>query len=124
MRVGVIVAARGPVPYLAEALESVRAQDPAPAEVVVVDHASQPPLAGVEGVRLVRVDDAAGGPAPARDAGLAVLADCELIALADADDVWEAGKLRAQLDAFAAHPEAGVCFGRATVIDASGRATG
>src|SRR3954453_24216138 len=119
MRVGVILAARAPVPYLAEALESVRSQEPAPDEVVVVDHASSPELEAAS----LRVDDRGGGPAAPRDAGLARL-DTELIALADADDVWEAGKLRAQVEALAAHRDAAVCFGRAVVIDAAGRETG
>jgi glycosyltransferase involved in cell wall biosynthesis len=123
MRVGVILAARAPVPYLAEALESVLSQDPPPDEVVVVDHASSPALDGLPGVPVVRVDDRDGGPAAARAAGFAELAT-ELVALADADDVWAPGKLRAQLDALARYPEAAVCFGRAVVIDAAGRATG
>jgi glycosyltransferase involved in cell wall biosynthesis len=123
MRVGVIVAARAPVPYLAAAVESVLSQDPPPGEVVVVDHGSEPALEGLPGARLVRIVDGDGGPAVARDAGLQAL-DCELIALCDADDLWEPGKLRAQLDALASHPEAAVCFGRATVIDAGGRETG
>jgi glycosyltransferase involved in cell wall biosynthesis len=123
MRVGVILAARAPVPYLAQALESVLAQEPAPDDVVVVDHASEPSLRPVAGGRLVRVDDAGGGPAAARAAGLAEL-DTELVALADADDVWEPGKLRAQLEALRSNPAAAVCFGRAVVIDADGRETG
>jgi GT2 family glycosyltransferase len=123
MRVGVILAARAPVPYLAEALDSVLSQEPAPDDVVLVDHASQPPVRVAAGIRTIRVDEAGGGPAAARAAGLAAL-DCELVALVDADDVWEAGKLRAQLEALAAEPDAAVCFGRATVIDAAGRETG
>jgi glycosyltransferase involved in cell wall biosynthesis len=123
MRVGVILAARAPVPYLAEALESVLLQEPAPDEVVVVDHGSQPALEAPAGVRVVRLEGVEGGPAAARAAGLAVL-DTELVALADADDVWEPGKLSAQLAALEAYPEAALCFGRATVIDGSGRETG
>lgn len=123
MRVGVILAARAPVPYLAEALESVLSQQPAPDDIVVVDHGSTPPLSGLGGVRIVRLDDPEGGPAAARDAGLAVL-DTELIALVDADDIWQPGKLGAQLAAFEAHPDAAVCFGRAVVIDGAGRETG
>lgn len=123
MRVGVILAARAPVPYLAEALESVLSQEPAPDEVVMVDHASQPALAAPDGARLVRTDLAGGGPAAARDAGLAAVS-ADVIAIADADDVWEPGKLRAQLEALEGHPEAAVCFGRAVVIDADGRETG
>jgi glycosyltransferase involved in cell wall biosynthesis len=120
MRVGVILAARAPVPYLTEALESVLSQEPAPDEVVVVDHASQPPLEALAGARVVRTDYAGGGPAAARAAGLAELSS-ELIALADADDVWQPGKLRAQLEALG---DAAVCFGRAVVIGADGRETG
>jgi glycosyltransferase involved in cell wall biosynthesis len=123
MRVGVILAARAPVPYLAEALASVLSQEPAPDDVVVVDHASEPALGAVDGARLVRIADASGGPAAARTAGLAEL-DTELVALADADDVWEPGKLAPQIAAFAAHPQAAVCFGRAAVIGSDGRPTG
>jgi GT2 family glycosyltransferase len=103
--VGVIIPVREPAPWLAEALESVRAQQPAPDDVVVV------------------TDEAAAGPAATRAAGLA-RTDADLIALADADDVWEPGKLAAQLEALAAHPDAAACFGRATVVGADGRPTG
>lgn len=123
MRVGVILAARAPVPYLAEALESVLSQDRAPDQVVVVDHASEPAIRPLPGAELVRLDEYGGGPAAARAAGLAALGT-DLVALADADDVWEPAKLRAQLQALTAHPDAAVCFGRAMVIDAAGRATG
>jgi glycosyltransferase involved in cell wall biosynthesis len=126
MRVGVIVPVRAPAPYLAEALGSVLAQEPAPDAVVVVDDGSDPPLElGDEHaarVRLVRLGSAAG-PAEARQMGLAEL-DTDLVALADADDVWEPGKLAAQLGALAAYPAAAVCFGRAVVVDGSGRPTG
>lgn len=123
MRVGVIVAARRPAPFLEEALESVLSQDPPPDDVVVVDHASEPPLELRDGMRVVRLGDARGGPAAARAAGLRALR-CELVALADSDDVWEPEKLAAQVRALADHPSAAVCFGRATVIDARGRTTG
>jgi glycosyltransferase involved in cell wall biosynthesis len=111
MRVGVIVAARGPAPFLDEALRSLDGAD----EIVVVDHASEPPLERAN----VRVDDPSGGPARARQAGFEAL-DTELVALCDADDVWEPGKLEAQLSALG---DAAVCFGRATVIDEAGRPT-
>jgi hypothetical protein len=63
------------------------------------------------------------GPAGARQAGLTALAS-DLIALLDADDAWELGKLASQLEALEARPEAGLCFGRARVVGPSGRATG
>jgi glycosyltransferase involved in cell wall biosynthesis len=106
----------------------VLAQSPAPGAVVVVDDASPEPV-------LLHPDHAAacalvrrelcGGPAAARATGLAALdADVSLLALCDADDAWEAGKLAAQLDAFERFPEAGACFGRAVVVGSDGRPTG
>lgn len=100
-----IVPVREPAPYLEEALAAVRSQVPAPGEVVVVR------------------DENGRGPAPTRAAGLA-RTGAGLIALADADDVWEPGKLAAQVEALDAHPRAAVCFGRAVVIGPSGRPTG
>jgi GT2 family glycosyltransferase len=121
--VGVIVPVRGPAPYLVEALESVFLQDPAPDAVVVVDDGSRPPIVGGD-TRCVwmRLDDPAG-VAAARAAGAAAL-NTDLIALADADDAWGAGKLAAQVEALDAHPEAALCFGRAEVIGPDGRPTG
>jgi Glycosyltransferase like family 2 len=125
-RVGVIVPVRAPAPFLAEALASVLAQEPRPDVVVVVDHGSDPPLEAPLGTTLVRLDDADGGPATARDAGLDALRahTVELVALADADDVWEPAKLAAQLEAMARHGGAAVCFGRATIVDGDGAPTG
>lgn len=122
MGVGVILPVLAPAPYLTEALESVLGQDPAPDVVVVVDDGSQPPLELSEDVQLVRLEDGPRGPAAARAAGLAVL-DTELVALADADDIWEPGKLAAQLEALDEHPGATVAFGRAIAVDAAGRPT-
>jgi glycosyltransferase involved in cell wall biosynthesis len=126
--VGVIVPVRGFAPYLAEALDCVLGQDPAPAQVVVVDDGSDEPLelhpdhAGR--CTLVR-RDAGGGPAAARASGLEELAPgVELVALCDADDAWADGKLAAQVEALARFPEAGLCFGRAFIVGADGRPTG
>ena len=126
MRVGVIVPVRAPARWLGEALGSVLAQDPAPERIVVVDHGSPEPLAlspeHSGACQLVRLD-AGGGPAAARDAGLAGL-DTDLVALLDADDAWEPGKLAAQLTALEVHRDAVLCFGRATVVDPDGVPTG
>jgi glycosyltransferase involved in cell wall biosynthesis len=126
VRPGVLVPAHGFSPFLAEALDSVLAQDPGP--VVVIDDASPEPLrlhpdhAGR--VTLVR-REANGGPGPARDTGLTALPDeCDLVALCDADDFWEPGRLDAQLGALEAHPGAAVCFGRATIVGPDDRPTG
>jgi glycosyltransferase involved in cell wall biosynthesis len=100
-------------------------------------------LAVPTGVELVRLDDAGGGPARARAAGVAALDGCDWIALLDADDTWEPGKLAAQAAALAAagadapgsddvahganapgSADVAVCFGHALVVDARGAATG
>jgi glycosyltransferase involved in cell wall biosynthesis len=121
--VGVIVPVRAPAPWLGEALTAVLAQDPAPGRVVVVDDGSTEPVEVEEPCELVR-RDAPGGPAAARAAGLERLGDVETVALADADDAWEPGKLAAQLEALARHPDASLCFGRAVVVGPDGRPTG
>ena len=124
-----IVPVRGFAPYLAEALDSVLAQDPA--AVVVVDDGSDPPLRlhreHAERATLVRRDapGGAGGAGGARHKGLAALPDeIGLVALCDADDAWEPGKLAAQLQRLEADPGAALCFGRALVVGPDGRPTG
>ena len=126
--VGVIVPVHGFAPYLAEALDCILTQEPAPAAVLVVDDASPHPLAlhpdHAPHCALVR-RERCGGPAAARATGLQALeAGVELVALCDADDAWAAGKLAAQLDAFERFADAALCFGRALVVGADGRATG
>jgi glycosyltransferase involved in cell wall biosynthesis len=121
MTVAAIVPVHGEAPWLAEALDSLRAQEGLD-EVVLVDDGSPEPVSAPAGATLVRLDPR-GGPAAARDAGLAATG-AELVALCDADDAWEPGKLAAQLGALARHPEAAVCVGRALVVGPDGRPTG
>lgn len=129
MRVGVIVpvhAGTGPAPFLSEALEAVLSQDPAPSEVIVVDDGSPQPVgldAGHAGrCRLLRLERRVG-PGGARDAALELLGT-DLVACADADDVWCAGKVWAQLTAFERDPEAALCYGTAEIVGADGKPTG
>jgi glycosyltransferase involved in cell wall biosynthesis len=126
MEVAVVIPVRTPSPFLGAALEGVLGQEPAPAEVLVVDDASAQPLELEPGhrerCRLMRLPSS-NGPPGARQAGLEA-STAELIAVCDDDDVWEPGKLAAQLDALSRHPAAAVCFGRATVIGPDGHATG
>ena len=48
--VGVIVPVRGQSPFLGEALEAILAQQPPPADVVVIDYASPEPVVLPDGV--------------------------------------------------------------------------
>jgi glycosyltransferase involved in cell wall biosynthesis len=126
--VGVIVPVHGFAPYLAEALDCVLEQVPAPDAVVVVDDGSDEPLSlhpdHAPRCRLVRREQC-GGPAAARASGLEALApEIDLVALCDADDAWTEGKLASQLSALERFPEAALCFGRALVVGPDGRATG
>jgi glycosyltransferase involved in cell wall biosynthesis len=126
--VGVIVPVHGFPAYLAETLDCVLGQRPAPAEVVVVDDASPEPVVlhpdHASRCSVVR-RERCGGPAAARASGLQALGQrVTMVALCDADDAWTDGKLAAQLGAFEEHPEAGLCFGRALVVGTDGRPTG
>lgn len=120
-----IVPVYGQAPFLVEALDAVLGQDPPPAEVIVVDDGSPSPLRLSDShsgrCRLVR-RERRGGPGPARDEALPMLST-ELIACADADDVWRPGKLAAQLRALERYPEAVLCFGTASIVDSNGRRT-
>jgi glycosyltransferase involved in cell wall biosynthesis len=125
VRTGVVVPVHGWAPYLAEALDAILVQQPAPAEVVVVDDGSREPLAlhpdHAPHVRLLRREQQ-GGVAAARATGEAALAaDVDLVASCDADDAWLPGKLAAQLDVIG---DAAMCFGAAIVVGADGRETG
>jgi glycosyltransferase involved in cell wall biosynthesis len=116
----------GPAPYLPEALDAVLAQQPPPDEVIVVDDASPRAIvldrAHAAASRLVR-RERRGGPGPARDTALSLL-QTDLVACADADDVWLPGKLAAQLDALARHPEVALSFGSALIVGPDGEPTG
>jgi len=126
--VGVLVPVRGFAPYLAEALDSVLSQEPAPAQVVVVDDGSCTPLElhadHAPRVTLVR-REVSEGLATARATAVGALRpEVDLVALCDGDDAWAPGKLAAQLEALAAEPDAVVCFGRAEIVGPDGRLTG
>ena len=95
-----------PAPFFEEAVASALDQDP--------------PL---DAQAIVR-DERGEGPARTRAAALAQLGDCDWVALLDADDAWEPGKLAAQREAIERYPDAVLCFGRATAIGDDGRPTG
>ncbi|TMK40277.1 MAG: glycosyltransferase family 2 protein [Actinobacteria bacterium] len=124
--VSVIVPVHGFAPYLAETLDGILEQEPAPAELIVVDDASAEPLElgedYLERCRVVR-RERRGGLATARATGL-THAGGELIALCDDDDTWEPGSLAARLAALDEHPDADVCFGRAVIVGPDDRPTG
>ncbi|MEI6259041.1 MAG: glycosyltransferase family A protein [Deltaproteobacteria bacterium] len=96
--------------YVAQALESVLAQDYANIEIIVVDDGSTDASAQIvrsyaetSHVPLRYAYQENGGPAAARNNGLK-LAQGDLIAFQDADDLWTPDKLSIQSRYLRAHP--------------------
>ena len=103
--------------YLAEALESLFAQDYQPFESIVVDDGSTdgtPDIArSFDRVRYIRQENQ--GRPVACNTGVAN-SNGELIAWLDADDILEPTKLSVQAGYLVAHADVGCVFGRQTVI--------
>ena len=110
----------GEAPWLDRALAAV---GDGVAEVVVVDDGSPEPVAAPPPARVLR-RSARGGPAAARQDGLAALGEVDLVAFADADDEWEPGMLARLVAALERHPGADVAFGRPLIVGPDGEPTG
>jgi hypothetical protein len=121
--IAVMVTAHGPARFLPEALDSVRAQTVAPAEIVVLDDtlpsAGAPRLAEAAGAKLVRHPL---GPNIARNVAI-LEARQEWIAFLDTDDEWMPHKLATQWQAIQACPDVGAWFGDFWEVSAQGGTT-
>src|SRR6185503_3119864 len=100
--------------FLREAVESVLAQNYSPVEIIVVDDGSTDRTPNVarslpETVRYLHQTN--HGPAAARNRGIEQ-AQGSLIAFADADDLWPAGKLEVQLPYLIRDPKIDIVLGR------------
>jgi len=110
----VVVPVRDAERYLGEAIESILAQEPTPAEVIVVDNGSTDGSAAVaEGfgspVRVIsRPDVTVGG---VRNAGFEA-ASGEILGMLDADDLWTPRALASRLPLFAPSPAPDLVWGR------------
>jgi glycosyltransferase involved in cell wall biosynthesis len=105
--VGVVIPTHDRPVQVREAIESVLAQDyPGRLEVVVVFDQSPADASLAERDRVrVLANDHKPGLAGARNSGILAL-DTDLVAFCDDDDQWLPGKLRAQVTALRAVPEA------------------
>ena len=108
--VSVVVPCYNVAAYLAEAVQSVAAQEFADFKVIIVDDGSPDDIAGAAApfladprFRLTRI--ANRGLPGARNHGIA-LSTAPLIALLDGDDRFRPGYLRHMVGALAAHPDA------------------
>lgn len=96
--------------YARATIESVLAQDYRPMEVIVVDDGSTdntPAICAAFGDRITYLRQPNAGAGAARNTGIR-RAEGTLLAFLDGDDIWEPGKIGAQVAAARAHPEAGV----------------
>lgn len=123
--VSVVIPVFNGAPFVAKAVESVRAQNLPDVEIIVVDDGSTDgtqtvlaQLAATFGIRWFQQDH--GGPARSRNRGISE-ASGEFIALLDCDDIWLPGKLDAQLGIFHARPDVGLVHTDYEVVDDQGR---
>lgn len=126
-RVTVIMSTNRRSPYLAEALESVRAQTVDAWEIVLLDNGSPVPdeiravAAGVPRCRVVR--EQGHVVSIPLNHGLA-LARTEYVTFLDDDDVWEPRRLEVLLDRLDADPGLGGVYSSVDFIDGQGRRKG
>ncbi|MEO8586872.1 MAG: glycosyltransferase family A protein [Acidobacteriota bacterium] len=107
---------------LAEAIESILAQEFRPLDIIVVDDGSTDATSEVvkrfaDRVIAIRQDNL--GPGAARNAGIARTAR-PFVAFLDADDVWPATALASHLDSLAAKADAAVAWGQSTHVVRAG----
>jgi len=100
--------------FIAEAIESVLAQDfpAAEMEILVVDDGSTdgtPEITARYADRVRHIRKENGGQASALNTGFAE-ARGEIIVMLDGDDVWLPRKVRRVVEVFDQHPEAGIVF--------------
>lgn len=111
--VSVITAAYNSEEFLAEALQTLFAQDYGSIESIVVDDGStdRTPEIARSFPEVVYLRQENAGPAAARNAGLAV-AKGEFVAILDADDLLPPNKLSVQVGHLVEHPEVACVLGR------------
>jgi O-antigen/teichoic acid export membrane protein/glycosyltransferase involved in cell wall biosynthesis len=111
--VSVVIPVRNCKAYIHEAIDSILVQAYSNVEIIVIDDGSDDfdylSLHDYDQrIKVIRLEGV--GVSRARNTGMK-LAQGELIAFLDADDVWFPGKLSAQIAYLEKHPEVGVVFG-------------
>jgi|ERR1043166_1968455 glycosyltransferase involved in cell wall biosynthesis len=111
--ISVIIPAHDAERFIAEAIDSVVAQDYRPIELIVVDDGStdntRRTVRQFPEATLLEQDRAGAGAA--RNAGVRASRG-KFLAFLDADDLWEPGKLASQMEMFVADPKLEAAFGQ------------
>jgi len=121
-RISVIIPSYNHAGYLTEAIDSALGQTLPPCEVIVLDDGSideTPAVVSAYEDRIRSIRHPNRGVAATRNAG-AELAQGELLAFLDADDVWLPRKLETQAALFTSDPELGLVHCGVEEIDGSG----
>lgn len=123
--VSVVIPTHDRLPFLREAVASVRAQTFEDWELIVVDDGSTDGtpeyLAALTDPRICALrTESSGFPGAVRNRGIE-RARGEWIAFLDSDDVWEPEKLAVQLGAHEVRPECGWSYTAITRMDIEGR---
>lgn len=119
--IAVVIPLYNKAPWIKQTLESVLNQVRTPDEIIVVDDGStdEGPLiveaVGGDRVRLIRTERPQSGPSAARNLGIRA-AQCEWIALLDADDLWSPEYLSNVTGCIQAEPNVGCVFSSLTML--------
>jgi glycosyltransferase involved in cell wall biosynthesis len=124
MKCTVILPCYNSTAYVGEAIRSVLAQTLPAYETIVVDDGSTDDtvrvVKGFTGIQVVQQPNA--GPSRARNTGIDA-ASGDVIAFLDADDRWDADKLRRQAQLMEQQPEVGLVHAASRIIDSASRVT-
>lgn len=114
-QISVVMTAYNSKRYIAQAIESVLSQTNVPLEIICVDDGSTDGTAEVLhscGDKITFLEHGENrGIATGRNTGLAV-ARGEFVAFIDADDIWEAEKLKSQVAILQTEPSCDMVFGQ------------
>jgi len=114
LRISVIIPVYNGERYLAETIASALTQSVSPAEIIIIDDGSidgSAEVAAAFGARVRTYAQPNAGPGAARNLGVQ-LAQGDLLAFLDADDLWLPDKLAHQLAYLTANPLQDMVFGQ------------
>ncbi len=121
--VDVVIPAYNASRFIEETIQSVLDQTHLPRKIIIIDDGSMDNTVEIvksfksDLIELTSVEN--GGVSRARNIGIKA-SEADYIAFCDADDIWEPGKLEAQLRQLRRKPDAGVCYAGSQLIDDAG----